>query len=83
MSTLSIRKMPKEIEKALIHDAKKKGKTKTDIVIEALQEKYHLEPLSVKCRSIREFFGKMTSKEYQEFLDVTQPLREVDQEMWK
>ena len=83
MSTLSIRKIPKEIEKALIHDAKRKGKTKTAIVIEALQEKYHLEPLSTKRRSIRKFFGKMTSKEYQEFLDFTHPFREIDQEMWK
>lgn len=83
MSTLSIRKMPKEIEKAIIRDVKKRNKTKTDIVIEALQQKYHLEPLATKHENLRKFFGKMTSKEYKEFLVVTEPLREVDQEMWK
>lgn len=83
MSTLSIRKMPKEIEKAIMSDVKKRNKTKTDIVIEALQQKYHLEPLITKQENLRKFFGKMTSKEYQEFLAATHPFQTIDQEMWK
>lgn len=83
MSTLSIRKLPKEIEKAIVNEAKKRGKTRTDIVIEALQKKYHLEPLREKRQALHQFFGKMTSREYREFLSATQPLREIDGEMWE
>lgn len=82
MSTLSIRKIPEEIEKALIREAKKTNKTKTDIVIEALRQKFHMEPKSVRRQSLRAFFGKMTKKEYDKFKTVTQPFGEIDREMW-
>lgn len=83
MSAFSIRHIPKEIEKAIVHDAKKQGKTKTDIVIEALQQRYHLEPLAAKRQALHKFFGKMTAKEYEEFLHATHPFGEIDEEMWK
>ena len=83
MSTLSIRKIPKEIEKALIRDAKTQGKTKTDIVIEALAHKYHLEPLAIRRQTIRHFFGQLTRPEYHEFLAAIKPFSEIDPEMWK
>ncbi len=83
MSVLSIRNLPKEVEKALIRESKSRGRTKTDIVIEALRKKFHLEPLLAKRKTLRSFFGKMSSGEWEQFQKNTAGFSEVDEELWK
>ncbi len=81
---LSIRKVPPELEKAILQEAKKHKTTKTKIVLKALNEVFHLEKESAKIqRGIRKFFGKMTSQEYQEFQKHTRDFSTIDEEMWK
>lgn len=81
---LSIRKMPPELEKAIQREAKKLKTTKTEVVLKALKEAFHLEGASTSIqRDIRKFFGKMTQKEYREFQKATQEFSFIDAEMWK
>lgn len=83
MSVLSIRNLPKEVEKALVREAKSRGRTKTDIVIEALRKKFHLDPLSAKRKTLRSFFGQMSAHEWDEFKKITGGFSEIDEELWK
>lgn len=81
---LSIRKMPPELENAIQKEAKKHKTTKTDIVLRALKEVFHMEKMATKVqRDIRNFFGKMTLKEYQDFQKHTRDFSTIDEEMWK
>lgn len=81
---LSIRKIPPELEKAIQQEAKKHQTTKTAVVLNALKEAFHLQKTSAKVqRNTRQFFGKMTLQEYQEFQKSTQDFSVLDAEMWK
>ncbi len=80
---LSIRKLPPELEKAIVREAKRSHKTKTDVVLEALNESLRLEKPSLARRDIRGFFGKMTAHDYKEFQKHTHEFSAVDEEMWK
>ncbi len=83
MSSLSIRKLPKHIEKAVREEAKAKKITKTEIVLEALQERFHLSDKEQKRRKIRSFFGHMTKDQYAEFKKATEPFSEIEKELWR
>jgi len=84
MTTLSIRKLPLELEKAIQREAKKRKTSKTKVVIDALKDAFHLEKSSPKVkRDIRSFFGKMTPQEMTEFKKQTADFSKVDQEIWK
>ena len=81
---LSIRNLPLELEKAIQQEAKKKNTTKTQVVLKALKEAFHLEKTQTKVRrDIRKFFGKMTREEYQELQKHTRDFSNIDKEMWK
>ncbi len=81
---LSIRKVPPELEKAIQQEAKKNRTTKTEVVLKALKEAFHLEKVSAKVRrDIRKFFGKMSPQEYQEFQKHIRDFSTIDEEMWK
>ncbi|MDZ4675930.1 MAG: hypothetical protein SGI74_00330 [Oligoflexia bacterium] len=81
---LSIRKVPPELERAIQQEAKKHKTTKTEVVLKALKEAFHLEKAAAKVqRDIRKFFGKMTPQEYQEFQKNTHDFSTIDVEMWK
>lgn len=80
MSTLSVRKLPKDVERALQREAKTSGKTKTEIVIDALATRLHVRDAK-KRRPIREFFGKMSREEYETFKAAIADFEKVDEEM--
>ena len=42
MSTLSIRSLPRDVERLLVREARREGKTKTEIVLQALKERFGL-----------------------------------------
>ncbi len=83
MSALSIRKLPKEIDKALCDEAKARKTTKTEVVLQALMDRFHLSDRDQKRRKIRSFFGKMTRAEYEAFQKATEGFSRVDEDMWK
>ncbi len=83
MSSLSIRKLPKDIEKALREEAKARKLTKTEIVLKALEERFHLGDRERKRRRLREFFGRMTKDQYAEFQKTTEPFSQVEEDLWK
>lgn len=82
MSSLSIRQLPGILQSALTREAKRLGKTKTDIVIEALEQRYSLQPLNRRRQTLHGFFGKMTKRELKKFQEVTKCFSEVDKDMW-
>ena len=83
MSTLSIRKLPPELEKALQREVSNEGITKTEIVLQALREKFH-QVLPVRNREkIRKFFGKMPRSDYKTFQETTGAFSEIDESLWK
>jgi hypothetical protein len=83
MSALSIRKLPKEIEAALREEARSRKTTRTEIVLEALKERFHLTDLEQKGRKIRSFFGKMTRDQFEAFRKATEGFSQIDEELWK
>jgi hypothetical protein len=81
---LSIRQLPELINQALQREAAKKRTTKTEIVLNALNDFFNLTGKNKKKRrNVRTFFGKMTKKEYQEFQKNTSNLSDIDEDMWK
>lgn len=84
MAHLSIRKLPPELNQAIVREARRRGATKTAIVIEALKKVFHLESAPVRIqRDVRKFFGKMNLKDYQEFQELTRDFSKIDKEIWK
>ncbi len=82
MSSLSIRRLPKILQSALAREARKLGKTKTDIVIEALEQRYSFQPANQRRQTLRDFFGKMTRRELKKFQEATKCFSEIDKDMW-
>lgn len=83
MSSLSIRKLPPDLEKALRKEAKRQRKTKTGIVIQALESAFHLAPSQERRRKVRDFFGKMSPDEYQAFKKATEEFSRIEEDLWK
>ena len=83
MSTLSLRQLPKELERALLREAKTKNKTKTEIVISALENQFGLSPVKKKREQIRKFFGKMSARDYESFKKATRDFSSIEEDLWK
>lgn len=83
MSSLSIRKLPRKVEKALVREAKKEGKTKTEIVLEALEKRFGLSHESRRREKIRQFFGKMSPEDLKKFQEAIRPFSEIEKELWE
>jgi ribosomal protein L44E len=83
MSALSIRKLPKEIDQALQREARARNTTRTEIVLEALKERFHLSDQERKGRRLRSFFGKMTRPQLEAFQKATEGFSKIDPDMWE
>lgn len=83
MSSLSIRKLPRDVEQALCRAAKAQKTTKTEIVLQALQERFQLGDRERKRRNLRGFFGRMTMDQYTDFKKTTEPFSEIERDLWK
>ncbi|MBI2982559.1 MAG: hypothetical protein HYY44_09780 [Deltaproteobacteria bacterium] len=82
MSTLSIRSLPPGVEKALIKEAKRQKKTKTEIVLAALEKSLGLTHESQRRKELRRFFGKMTREDFKVFQEATHAFAEIEKELW-
>lgn len=80
---LSIRKVPPELEKAILAEAKKHKTTKTQVVLRLLKEAFQMDkgPSRIK-RDVRQFFGKMTWKEYHALQKSLGHFEEIEKDMW-
>lgn len=83
MRSLSIRKLPGDIDAALHRAAKAQRTTKTEIVLQALQERFQLGDRERKRRNLRGFFGRMTTDQYADFKKATEPFSEIEKDLWK
>lgn len=83
MSSFSIRKLPKDIEKALREEAKSSKTTKTEVVLKALEDRFHLGDRERRRRRLRDFFGRMTKDQYASFQRATEPFSQVEDDLWK
>jgi hypothetical protein len=82
VSNLSIRKLPKEVEAALLKRAESLHKTKSELVIEALTTYLGLETTEAAYDKLNAFFGQMSKKEFADFSERTQCFGEIDKDMW-
>ncbi len=64
-------------------EAKSKGCTKTDVVIDALRKRFNLEPANTRRQALRRFFGKMSPNDFKNFTEATSGFSAIDEEMWK
>lgn len=82
MASVSIRKLPPELEKAIQQEARKRKTTKTEVVLDALKEVFHPNKPSAKVhRDVRSFFGKLTRQDYHEFQELTRDFSAIDEAM--
>lgn len=83
MSSLSIRKLPKEIEKALREESRARNTTKTEIVLKALEERFHLGDQERRRKRLADFFGRMSRNDYARFKEATRDFSRIDEDLWK
>lgn len=83
MSFLSIRKLPRDLEKALLQEAKRRKTTKTEIVLKALEDQFGLESHEKKRKKVRQFFGRMTQRQYESFKKATEGFSEIEEDLWR
>ena len=83
MSVLSIRSLPKEIEKAILEQAKKNKQTKTQVVIDLLRKQLGLDEKSQRKQKLLKFFGKMNKEDWKAFDESQKMFSQVDKEMWR
>ena len=83
MSVLSIRSLPKEIEKAILEQAKKNKQTKTQVVIDLLRKQLGLDEKSQRKQKLLKFFGKMNKEDWKSFDESQKKFSQVDKEMWR
>ena len=82
MSSLSIRKLPHDLERELVREARKRGSTKSEIVIEALKMRFGLGDRALLRKRLRGFFGKMSRADLKEFDEATKGFSKIDPELW-
>ena len=83
MSYLSIRTLPQEISRALKAEAKSCGKTKSQIVIEALAEKFGLYSRDRKKQKLRAFSGKLSQEDLHSLQSALEDFEKIDHTLWK
>ena len=76
---ISLRVPPKTGERLKALEAKT-GKTKTALILEALQDKY--EPRTVRSQLVRDLAGWMSSSECEELRKALAEFNTVDDEDW-
>ncbi len=83
MSSLSIRKLPKEIEKALREETRLRKTTKTEVVLRVLEERFHLGDRERRRKKLKDFFGRMSPNDYARFKKATEDFSKVEEDLWK
>ncbi|QQR79489.1 MAG: hypothetical protein IPJ69_08985 [Deltaproteobacteria bacterium] len=83
MSYLSIRSLPQDIERALKAEAKQCGKSKSQIVIEALAEKFGLHSKAQKKKRLRAFSGKLSQEDFESLQKAVEDFETIDPSLWK
>lgn len=83
MGSLSIRKLSKELEGALLREAREKGRTKSEIVTRALESAFFLGAKTKMKERLRKFFGKMDTNEFESFQNATKVFSEIEPTLWK
>ncbi|MBI4238833.1 MAG: hypothetical protein HY696_10550 [Deltaproteobacteria bacterium] len=82
MSALSIRMLPKGIAMALRDAVRKTGKTKTEIVLQALAKALGVTPHRERRARVRQFFGHMQRSDYAAFRKATRHFSHIDESEW-
>lgn len=83
MSALSIRKLPRLLAVAIEREARRQGRTKTEITLEALAAYFHLNRPHQRTQRLRQFFGRWTPEEYRAFKKATEPFDAVEEDLWR
>ena len=80
---LSIRNLPKDIEAQVLRRSRQEHKTKTDVIVEALQLVFSLGPRNQRRKQLRDFFGKLPADQARTFQRATESFSQIDEDLWK
>lgn len=72
--------MPPELEERIVREARRRGESKSSVVIETLQRA--LRPSRRRRGSLKRFFGGMSREDYKALLGSVSTQRRVDSELW-
>ena len=77
----TLRKIPREVDKALRQKAKQEGKSLNQVAVEALARGANIDLIGQKFRNLDFVIG--TWVEDPEFDKIVEEQRQIDPEMWK
>lgn len=85
MSTLSIRKLPRALERALARETRRQRKSKTDIVVDALKNAFHLGERQQRAQQLHRFFRdhRTTPADETAFHEAMKDFEQIDEELWR
>lgn len=83
MSTLSIRKLPRDVEQALRRETRRQRKSKTDVVVHLLKEAFHLSTQEHRARRLQQFFGSVSPADLAALDEAVQDFEKIDEELWR
>lgn len=83
MSTLSIRKLPRDVEQALRRETRRQRKSKTDIVVHALKEAFHLGTHENRAEQLQRFFGGIAPEDLAALDKAVQDFEKIDEALWR
>jgi plasmid stability protein len=80
---LTIRKIPEDLDKALQHEKKRRGKSTNQTVIELLRQALNLEWTSKSANGLEKLAGSWSQKELDRFEKSVSVFEHVDEEHWR
>lgn len=81
MKTLTVRKIPPELARALDAEKRRRGRSLNQTVIDLLHQSLGVGRR--RSNGLARFAGDWTEEEYREFKEATRVFEEIDEEMWR
>lgn len=81
LKTLTVRKIPPELARALDAEKRRRGRSLNQTVIDLLRQSLGVGRR--RSNGLARFAGDWTEEEYREFKEATRVFEEIDEEMWR
>ncbi len=81
LKTLTVRKIPPELARALNAEKRRRGRSLNQTVINLLNQSLGVGRR--RSNGLAQFGGDWTEEEYREFKEATRVFEEIDEEMWR
>ncbi len=81
LKTLTVRKMPPELGRALNAEKRRRGQSLNQTVIDLLKQ--GLGVGTTRSNGLARFVGVWSEEQYREFKEATKQFDEIDEDMWR